>query len=148
MEQQQNRLKFLQMIHWAFIGSLVVLAIISWFMPIAPNQDLNNILKFILIGLSLPAYFAGNYVRKNIINKIDNNASLVDKLSQYQKATIIQWAAIDLPATFAGISFLVTRNTLYLIILAVFILLLYMLKPSKNRIADDLEITEQEKNQL
>lgn len=148
MEKQNNQLKFLQTIHWAFIGSLVVLAVISWFMPIAPNQELNNILKFILIGLSVPAYFAGNYVRKNIINKIDNNAPLADKLAQYQKATIIQWAAIDLPATFAGISFLLTRNTLYLIILAVFMLLLYMLKPSKERIADDLDLTDSEKSQL
>lgn len=148
MAQQQNSIKLLQTIHWAFIGSLALLAVISWFMPIAPNLDLNNVLKFILIGLSLPAYFAGNYVRKNIINKINDDAPLDEKLSQYQKATIIQWAAIDLPATFAGISFLLTRNTLYLIILAVFMLLLYMLKPSKERIASDLELTEQEKNQL
>lgn len=148
MDEQQNKLKFLQVIHWAFIGSLVLLAIISWFMPIAPNQDLNNTLKFILIGLSVPAYFAGNFVRKTIINKINENAPLIEKLSQYQKATIIQWGAIDLPATFAGISFLLTRNTLYLIIMAVFLLLLYMLRPSRERIADDLNLTEQEKSQL
>jgi len=148
MDEDQNKLKLLSTIHWMFIGSLVVLAIVGWFAPIEANRDLNDLLKYILIGLSFPAYFAGNFVRKNIINKIDKNAPLQEKLAQFQKATIIQWSAIDVPATFAGISFLLTRNTIYLIIIAVFILLLYMLKPNKDRIADDLDLNEQEKSQL
>ncbi len=148
MEKEPNKLKFLSTIHWMFIGSLVLLAIVGWFAPIEANRDLNDLMKYILIGLSFPAYFAGNFVRKNIINKINANAPLQEKLAQYQKATIIQWGAIDLPATFAGISFLLTRNTLYLIILAVFILLLYMLRPNKDRIADDLELSSEEKQTL
>lgn len=148
MEQQHNKLNLLQIIHWAFIGSLALLAVISWFMPIAPNQELNNTLKYVLIVVAVPAYFAGNYFRKSIINKIDDQAPLSEKLGQYQKAIIIHWAAIDIPATIAGISFLLTRNTLYLIMLAVFMVLLFMFRPNKERIAEELELTEEQKKQL
>ena len=137
----------LKTIHLFFVAIIIIFAIVAWFVPIAPNIELNNILKFVIIALS-SAVFAGSAYRKKTIAKIEKHDSLDIKLSKYQQAVLVHWSTIEGPAIFAGVSFLLTRNTLYVIIMAVFVILLFMFRPDKERVAEELNLDSSEKSQL
>lgn len=150
--QQQNQpisinafIKTFQIIHGALaIGILAILAFGFLSNDILSTEGTNMV--FLAIGLTMLVIgiFIGTYLYKNRLTSITTSMSLQQKLSTYQTAAIIRYALIEGAGLFMGVQFLTSGNLLYASIAFVGLGIIMYLRPTKDKIAVDLKLTDKE----
>jgi hypothetical protein len=131
----KEKIKALQIIHLAitlgvafayfFVGDITSISNIK-----LPEINSNSIV-YLLIPIA--AYFLSNFMFNNAINKIDKKLNLDDKIGFYQTASIIRWAILE-----AGAFIILFLKPDFIIFGVLIILYLLFIRPSENKINNDL----------
>ncbi len=136
----QQKFKLLQLIHLALISGVSIAYMVF--------GNLKNVMDLKIDTTSLPyafiplvAYYLSNFIFKIVLKGIKRDATTDEKLTIYQSASIVRWAILE--ASCFVILFLKPD-----FILLGFILLIYMylIRPTKNTIAQTLNIKNTELN--
>lgn len=147
-------LKNLSLIYGAlFLGMLLFLVIASLVVSNSGalgnnDQQTNQILKWVVIALSvggIPLAFA---VPQKMIKSIDKSLSLTEKLKKYQQALIIRFAITEGSALLTTFAFLFTGDTDLILLLAIILLFYIISRPNPFKAATDLELSQAEKARL
>jgi hypothetical protein len=114
------------------------------------NFDFNftNPLLILLMALMIAGVFTSGFLYNMHKNKIEANDPLKDKIAKIQQALIIRFALIEGPALLGIILFLVESNLAFLMLSVLMILYFITLKPSKSKLADDMNLTSQERREM
>ena len=105
-------------------------------------------LLYILSAVGVVSVFLSNYLYKMHINSLKEKPSLREKISGFQAAIIVSLAPLEgasLLATFAADNY---SNIFYLIVSAGLICCIFYRRPTKDKIARDLELNSAQKNQF
>lgn len=136
-----------------FISIIVVLVIASLIvsnkghlLPADPN--LYSILKFVAIGIAIIALPLAWAYPQNLIKKISEEWSLVEKMEKYRDALFFRFAVVESAAILVSILFLLIGDTDLMLVLAIILLFYILSRPTLFKAAADLELTEEEKKQL
>lgn len=138
-----------------YLCALVALSIIVfYFVLFDPNKVVDQkdsfglILEVVVPLFSVLSVFLGNLMFKKALKKIDTNADLINKLSLYQKASLVKWSNI-LGSVFLAIVayYLTSRNNFILYALMLGVFLIY-LRPLKSRIIEELKLSDTETTEL
>jgi F0F1-type ATP synthase membrane subunit c/vacuolar-type H+-ATPase subunit K len=147
----QNFVKLIVIIHLALFMGQVVFAALALF--ISDNTALNlkpgnDPLFYISPVLVVFGIFTGSFMFKQAVAKVAEKPSLSEKLSAYQTALIIRYALSEGPSLFGIVCMLLTHNLYYLIVVGVNILYFIIIRPTKFKIQDDLNLAYDEQTEL
>ncbi|MCH3885886.1 MFS transporter [Tenacibaculum aquimarinum] len=130
----ENQLRTIKIIHFALIAGLVLAYfIIGDILNITiPTLEGENLFYIFIPAI---AVLASNFVFKNLLSKIDSKQSKEQKLMQYQTASIVRWAILE------GGAFLILFLKPELAIFGLLLILyLFLVKPTKEKIENELNI--------
>jgi hypothetical protein len=85
---------------------------------------------------------------KQLLGKIKNDASFEKKLEAYRSAMIIRYALLEGPSIFSTVAYLLSGNIIFLAFSGVMILAFLMNMPSRNKAAQDLNLSSIEADKL
>lgn len=82
------------------------------------------------------------FLYKMLLKKAVDNPMLIisDKLMQYQSAFIVRCAIIECAAIFNTVMFIITGNAILLVFVVIAIVAIWLARPTKEKIQDDLKL--------
>lgn len=145
----------LTLVHKAMLtGQVIFTAIIFYLvysktmLPVLASQE--KTLQGIALLSAVIALFAGTklFKKKLELIKEDIVAGAKEKLVKYRSASLLQWGLVELPCLVCGVCLLLTGNYAFLALAIVIILYFAILMPVKNKIADQLNLSSAELDEL
>jgi hypothetical protein len=152
--QTGKGLAALNIIHKAMLLGQFILAVIMFYM-IYSNQlqpsmkEKERMLQVIAIALSAAGFFGGaNIFRRKLQEIRTMQGGIQERFAAYRTACILQWALLEGPCIFSIIGFFLTGNYAFLALAGMFIILFALQSPTKNKVMQHLDLTEQEVAEL
>jgi hypothetical protein len=147
---QNSFLKTMRIIFFALLAGQIIFMAVAFFTvnnnpPQSQSDDLFNIIVPVAIGLGL---FISGMLFKQLLGKIKNDASFEKKLEAYRSAMIIRYALLEGPSIFSTVAYLLSGNIIFLAFSGVMILAFLMNMPSRNKAAQDLNLSSIEADKL
>ncbi|MGN6533327.1 MAG: hypothetical protein ACTHK0_16415 [Ginsengibacter sp.] len=156
--QQTNppEIKALLILHKALlIGQVLFVAIAAIIAYTGKSQNTSSFKSYpnqiilLCIGIGIAGYLGGKLLFNRKLEQINSDLkSLSEKFNDYRSACITRWALTEFATLFAIILFFVTRINILLIIAIALILLFFTTRPSLEKTASDLNISEAEIEQI
>jgi hypothetical protein len=142
-------IKTTSIIHLALVMGQIVFAATT--LLISKNQahtQNDGIFIYISPALALSGFVIGHFLFLKFLGNIKRDSPLKTKLAAYQSATIVRFALLEGPSLFAIVSFMLTGNMVFLGISAAIILYFIYLRPTRQKVEDDLALNYNEKAEL
>lgn len=105
----------------------------------------NKIFLYVAPVFAVSAFLLSGLVFKNYLGKLKTKDSLKEKIAHYQSAFLSRLAFIEAATLFASIVFLITAYLPFIFISGLLLLYLFALRPNKQKVEEDLNLTYQEK---
>ncbi|REH46431.1 hypothetical protein C7448_108102 [Tenacibaculum gallaicum] len=129
-----QKIKTLKIIHLALVAGVTLAFTILGDFKIMFNMVIDNS-SLLYAFIPAIAYVASNFMFKNMLRKVQKDASNEEKLAIYQSASIARWAIIE------GACFLILILKPDFLLLGVILLIyLILLTPKKTQIVETLGI--------
>lgn len=153
-KQAQNQspaaiVKTLPIIHLALVAGQTLFAAVTFIIPKNPVKSAgNDMLIYIAPILAVICFIAGHFLFLKLLGNIKSDSTLKDKLMAYQSATIVRLALLEGPSLFSIVGLLLTGNMIFLGITGAIIAYFIYLRPTRQKIEDDLSLSYEEKAEL
>lgn len=152
--QESSTYKSLTILFYAFFAGMLVFAAIAFFlvstgtMGDSSDTSLTSIMLLLAICAAVGGVFGGNLLYKRTVQQALTKADIKEKLETYKSAAVLKFALIEGPCLFAIIAYMLTGNVQFLYLIALLLIVFLLQKPSKDKMAIDLELNEVEKQML
>ncbi len=146
----KNQYKILNVIYIAILFSMSVAAIISVLLVSKMgqvqifNSDSQATIKSIVIIALLAGIPTSHIFFFKKIKHIDKSLNLLSKIRLYQTAFIVRIAMLEGIGILASIGYLISADNSFLYMFGVVFILFIIHAPTKNRICNDLNLSEEE----
>ncbi len=143
----RNDFKMMQTIHYALLFGILLFAAVAYFLdPIEEKVDDNlyDILRYMVPGLAALALLAGRFVTKPVFATAKNKDSLGAKLDIFRTGMIIRWALVEGVAMFSIVAFMLSGNMVMLLVALALAVYMFTLRPSPEAAGAALELSESE----
>jgi len=153
-KQPQNQspatiVKTLSIIHMALAAGQILFAAVTFIIPKSQEKGAaNDMLIYIAPVLAITCFIAGHFLFLKLLSNIRRDTPLKAKLIAYQSATIIRLALLQGPSLFSIIGFLLTGKLIFLAIVGALVAYFIYVRPSRQKIEDDLNLDYEEKAEL
>jgi hypothetical protein len=104
------------------------------------SGELNKILQFLIPVLIAVGIMGSALILRFRLKSIKTKADLGNKLRDYRNALIVSYAILEGPALFSLIGNYLSGNFLFLGLAGLIIVILFMNKPTRDRVINDLEL--------
>ena len=145
--------KLLTIMHIALIAGQLILGIIVVFLMLNGNiepslAEYRNLFLVIAALVTIGSVFSSNIIYKKQVELIKNMTDLRQKITQFKTIYILRLILLEAPSTAAIIFYFLTGSLEFLIFTVAIILISSNLKPNKERIIAELELSDDEKKEL
>ena len=140
--------KTIAIIHAALVIGQVLFGIVAYAVTKSIGLDLkpgNDPLFYIAPILIVSGILLGSFLFKQQVSKLTDKNLLNEKLQGYQAALIIRFAMSEGPSLLGIVSYLLSGNVFYLILVVFNVLYFVWIRPTKDKIAEDLNLTYEDK---
>lgn len=141
--QQQtpkNYLKTISILHIALVAGPLLLGTFFYLQTDVSTTSEDDMMIYIFPLLGVAGIFVGQFLFKQLTSKLKKDATLSSKLATYQTASLVRWALVEGPALLNFVWFGNTSNSLFLAIGATLLIYLFLLRPTKTKIQNDLKL--------
>jgi len=139
-------LNFLTIIFFGLVVGQIVLAVVAYFLInkniVKGSNELEQLLFFSIPSFILFSFFGGNFIYKNLLNKINFEDEINLKQKTYFKALIFKYGLLESGGIFAFVAVILTGNYVFLIFSGIVILLFIYNKPTQAKLIKDLKLNE------
>ena len=132
---------------FAVLAFALVVYFISLQNESAPVGDVNTWMYIVIIVL-ISALVMAYFIFRLLVGRIQSSMKLQEKMPRYARALFVRSALIEIPGLLAAIASIITGNPQFLAVPMVIVVLFAILRPTKNSIAMDLNLSTKEKNAL
>lgn len=146
--KQTPSLRIMQIIHLAFCGGVLLFGIVVSLL-IAPYASFSiafNVgqpITFIAPIFALGGVFLSNFIFNKILGDVySQELPEHAKLVRYQTSLLIKCALLEAPAWFNIVASLITNNMFFLIFGVLCLVVLWLSRPTKEKVYDTLKIQE------
>ncbi len=112
------------------------------------NTDADDQFIYVIPIIIITGVFASNFIYKKLLTSILNKTSLKEKLTNLQTALLIKYALIEGPTLLVIFIYMNYGNLFYLLIAGGLLVYFYMLKPTKEKIENDLQLNNEHKSEF
>ncbi len=143
-------IKTLSTIHFSLLMGLMGFAAFAYWKQggFVAGIDGEDFFMYMVPIFAATGYFIGKTLYQKGLRQIAKEEPLAAKLGKYQTASILQYALIEGPAILALVAYFLNGNAMHLAIAAFLIVYLLSRRPTKEKIAHELQLTPQEKQEL
>ena len=103
---------------------------------------------YIVPTLTIVSMVIAYFVFRMMVDKIKPTQSLREKMPSYGRAILVRSALLELPGFLAAIAAYLTAHAYFLGASIMIFLIFLILRPSRNTIASDLNLSPKERDQL
>jgi len=103
---------------------------------------------YVSLALTLGGFTTGNILFTKQLQKITPESTLSQKIASYQTAFIIRAALLEAPSLFSIVAYMQSGNLFFLAVCCLIILYFIFIRPTKDKIASDLNLDYNEKAEL
>jgi hypothetical protein len=142
-----------QIIHLALLIGQLMFAVVTY--VITSSKGIinftfinNDPFTYVAILLAMGGFFLGNFLFRQELNNASEKNSLREKLMSYQAGLIKKLAPMEGASLFSIVIFMLTGNLFFLVITGLVILYFITLRPTKEMIGNDLNLSYDEKMQM
>lgn len=158
--QTQDPTKFKELLRgitvffYATIGGVLIFSLLVLLVSQKESlisSDKNLMQVFLVVNLFIAAIslsIGEKIYRKRLTFLRSANYDLMEKLDRYRSALIIYMATCEGPAILAIIFYFMTANKLFLIIVGVLLIAMFLKRPEKSKIFNDLQLSAEEQTWL
>lgn len=142
--------KSLSVIFFGLLLGMLMMGGIIYSMNPSENfeVDLHNPFIIVMIIVTIAGIFGSNALYGFFVNKIEENDTLADKISKIQQAMIVRLALVEGPTLVGIVLYIKEANLVFLIFSALLILYFLRLKPSRDKLLDDIKLIGQERREF
>jgi hypothetical protein len=144
----QSYLRTITIIHLALVAGQILFAVVVLNITREKGIDLhstNDPFFFAALILAVAAMVGSVFIFQKLVADAVTKFTLKEKLMTYQSALIVRFALLQGASMFAIVVNMLTGNLFYLIISCVLILSLIIIRPTKNKIENDLNLSYEDK---
>lgn len=146
-----QKLKVLKIIHLGLVAGLVLFFCVASFVVYRDkvnDPEMAEIFEMAVPLLALMALMAGRFIPKQVLNKIDPNSGLGDKLQRYNVVMIMRCAFIEGAALFSIVTYMITGDVLLQVLAAILIITLGIQHPTKSKLINELRLDADQRQEL
>ena len=142
----------LQIIHFGLLGGQLLMTGVFAFSVHyhLVETDVNFPTNYIYLTLLLPVLgvLGSNFLFKTFLQRIDDKATIREKLTSYQTALLARYAVLEAPTLMLLVLYFLCGNKF--LILAALLAAAYflMMKPSEIGLIEDLELNQEQQKQM
>lgn len=145
MENQKTDLKPLQIIHLAMCLAPAIFLTVVPFLKMNQNNfsepiSGNEPFYFVAPLMALTGFIGGRIIFKKLISTMDAAASLSQKIAKYQTAFIVRQALFEGATLFNVIVYFLLGHFVFAVIATALILFMFTFRPTRFRVAEDLQL--------
>lgn len=147
----KNILKTLITIHYGYSVAVLAFATFSFLIsddPIMSFNDSDDLFLYLAPLFAVGGISASVFLFKTQLKRIYEKETLEEKLIAYQSSHIIRIALIEGPAFLSIVIFMISNNLFYLIIALVLLAYLISLRPTSDRVKQDLNLNFQQEKEF
>jgi hypothetical protein len=108
----------------------------------------NDVFYYVALLLVIGGMILGSFLYKQQLAKLGGEATLKEKTAAYQTALIIRCALSEGASLFCIIHYMLTGNLFYLLLVGLNILYFIWIRPTKDKIADEVNLSYEDKVEL
>lgn len=145
MTAKPNALQSMSVIYASLIMGVVLFGVMTIFVlgkPAQP-QDEMDILGYTAIILAIVVPIGGIYLYNKLIADV-KEADAKTKLNKWRAATLIRAATIEGPCLFCVVNIMLSGADIFLYLYVALLVLMIFNFPTKNRVLNELQITEED----
>ncbi|MFP4845677.1 hypothetical protein [Winogradskyella sp. PE311] len=144
-------IKTLTIFHYAYCIAILVFGIVALYITenaVINFSDSEDIFFFLVPVFAITLAFLSHFIFQQNLKRVREKTTLQEKLVHYQTSRIIKYAMLEAPALFGVVIFIITSNQYYLIIAAVLLAYLFLQRPTKEIVKQDLDLNAEQKQQF
>lgn len=147
MAPKPNALQTMTIIYASLIMGVILFGVMTIFVLGKPAQPQNemDILGYVAIIASIVVPLGGVYLYNKLIAEV-KEADVKTKLTKWRSATIIRAATIEGPCLFCLVNIMLSGADIFLYLYVALLVLMIFNFPTKNRVINELQISEEELN--
>lgn len=145
----------LRSIHLIYLGqviSLISFSAVVLFLNYSDERQIDEVLigkvQYPLSFVFILGLAASQLLSKYMLKKIDRTKELKNKITAYFPVVIIRTACLEAPGLFACVVALLTRQTYYLLVIPLLLILFMLYWPTRSTIANELGLSIDERERL
>lgn len=141
-------IKTISIIHFALIAGQVIFALAAFSVTKNVHFDKRSTgdpLFLVVPAVYFCSIFAGRFIFQKLTASLEGKATLKEKLDGYQTALIVRDALFEAPSLFAIVAFLTSGNLFYFIYTGFAVASMISLRPTREKIEDELKLSFEEK---
>ncbi len=142
--------KQLNILYFSLLAGQVMFVVITFLFNVIMNMTIgaDHILFTVIVPIyAFIAFLAGNFIFKKKLEEIAGKP-LNNRMETYKTAFLIRLALMESVSFFTLVIYLISGNLIYLAFALLIIILYSLLRPSKEKITDELGCTKEEKKEL
>ncbi len=147
MATKPNALQTMSLIYISLIMGVVLFGVMTIFVlgkPAQPQTEM-DILGYSAIILSILIPIGGIFIYNKLIAEV-KEADTKTKLAKWRVATLIRAASIEAPCLFCVVNIMLSGADIFLYLYVALLVLMIFNFPTKNKLFNELQITEEELN--
>lgn len=112
------------------------------------NTTTSSLLNWLAPSVAIGGVLASSFLFRMQVQNAQAKGSLADKLADYRAASITRYAVIEGPAIVCFIAYFLEGRMHYLYLGGLLLIVLFLYRPSKDRIINDLTLNAKEQAEL
>ena len=154
-DKPKDAVKSMQILFMALVAGMLMLAIVFIVLNLLADAPLKSDKEFFRIILTVVLFtstilltIGDKIFRKRITAARETGVSLIGKLHQYRAALLLYIALAEAAGLFALIIYFLTANKLMLVAAGLILIAMFLKRPEKSKIFNDLQLSSQEQSEL
>lgn len=150
-QQPKDFIKSLQIIHIALLAGVLIFGAYVAFNAknaLFFSYEEDKPFLFLAIIIAFSGNLASKYLYSKLLKQVPDKADLNEKAIKYSTAHIFRMAMLEFPAFMCIFFAMQTNNSFYFVLVAILVLMMFAIFPTKSKFENDIPLTSNEKSIL
>ncbi|MBK8705325.1 MAG: hypothetical protein IPN33_18335 [Saprospiraceae bacterium] len=144
-------LQQLTILHASLVMGVALMGIVMYFVasPATGGNDTSTpFFNWLAPAVAIGGILASSFMFRMQVQNAQTKGDLTDKLAGYRAASITRYAVIEGPAILCFVAYFLEGQMHYLYLGGLLLIVLFLYRPSKDRIINDLALNAKEQAEL
>ncbi|MBN1251644.1 MAG: hypothetical protein JXR51_14080 [Bacteroidales bacterium] len=145
--------KALTIMHFALVLGQLFFMLVAIFLSLSGNingelNDMRNLFLIIVAFVTLAGVYGGNFIYNKQLEAVKQKKDYKQQFTDVKALIITRLALLEAPSFLAIVFYILTGSWMFLIFVLLVVMLFLKLKPNKEKIISELELSEEIKKLL
>ncbi len=144
-------LRQLTILHASLVMGVALMGVVMYFVA-SPSVDsdtnTSSLFSWLVPSVAIGGVLASSLMFRMQVQQAQTKSSLSEKLAGYRAASITRYAVVEGPAILSFVAYFLDGSFHYLALGGLLLVVLFLYRPSKDRLINDLALNSREQAEL